>query len=269
MRSSYASVFVFIKYITMKEYLSRVRSFAGWITTAMAFDGSRRAIASDKINSVLVDIKKESDSKMKQLEQMQSNLEIREDKVSWLNTKYTAVHGRIENMIQELNKNKKRLTEYNEDPDKNKTLIEEVQRNSEEIVERISTELTEFNESTTTKVNEIFKSLSDNDNTSKLLNDYWQQVNSVLENLSTIEKGAVAYILMSITIYYCIMGIAISYYGDKLIVYFKLEEKYPRLAKWIQYRRTIQHYSIALNILMILTIVAYVAYINILILFVY
>lgn len=43
------------------------------------------------------------------------------------------------------------------DPDKNKTLIEEVQRNSEEIIERINTELTEFNESNTTKVNEIFK----------------------------------------------------------------------------------------------------------------
>jgi hypothetical protein len=75
-------------------------------------------------------------------------------------------------MILELNKNKKSLIEYNEDPDKNQTLIEEVQRNSEEIVERISTELTEFNESTTTKVNEIFTSLSDNDSTSKLLDDY-------------------------------------------------------------------------------------------------
>ena len=253
----------------MKEYLSKVKTFAGWITTAMAIDGYRRAIASDKINNVLVEIKKETDSKMKQLEQMQSNLEIREDKVSWLNSKYIGVQGRIEKMIQELNKNKKRITEYNEDPDKNQTLIEEVQRNSEEIVERISTELTEFNESTTNQVNEIFKSLSDSDSTSKLLDDYWQQVNSVLENLSTIEKGAVAYILMSITIYYCIMGITISYYGDKLIVYFKLEEKYPRLARWIKYRRTIQHYSIGLNLFLILTIVGYVAYVNILILFVY
>jgi len=253
----------------MKEYFSRVRSFAGWLTTAMAIDGYRRAIASDKINNILVEIKKENDSKMKQLEQMQSNLEIIEDKVSWLNTKYTAVHGRIEKMIQELNKNKQKLTEYNEDPDKNQTLIEEIQRNSEEIVDRISTELTDFNDSTTNKVNEIFKSLSDSENSSKLFDDYLQQFNSIFDNLSTLEKGAVAYILMSITIYYCIIGIAISYYGDRLIIYFKLEEKYPRLAKWIQYRRTIQHYSIGLNLLMVLTIVGYVAYVNILILFVY
>jgi len=89
----------------MKEYLSRVRSFAGWIKTAIAFDGYRRAIASDKINNVLIDLKKENESKMKQLEQMQSNIEIREDKVSWLNNKCIAVQGRIEKMIQELNKN--------------------------------------------------------------------------------------------------------------------------------------------------------------------
>jgi hypothetical protein len=74
---------------------------------------------------------------------------------------------------------------------------------------------------------------------------------------------------VSISIYYCVLGIAVSYYGDRLIIYFKLEEKYPRLAKWIQYRRTIQHFSIGLNLIFILTIVGYVAYVNYLILFIY
>jgi hypothetical protein len=253
----------------MKEYFSKVGSFAKWLTAAMAIDGYRRAVASDKINNVLVEIRNETELKIKKLEQMKSNLEIREDKVSWLNTKYVSVQGRIEKMLEDLNKNKKRLTEYNEDPDKNQTLIVEVQRNSEEIIERISTELTEFNNITNNKVNEIFKSLSDSDSTSKLVDNYWEQINSVLDNLSTLEKGAVAYILMSISIYYCILGIAISYYGDKLIIYFKLEDNYPWLVKWIKYRRTIQHYSIGINLLMVLTIVGYVAYVNILILFVY
>jgi transcription termination factor NusB len=75
-------------------------------------------------------------------------------------------------MIQDLNKNKKRFTEYNEDPEKNQTLIEGVQRDSEEIIERISTELTEFKDSTTTQVNEIFQTLSDTDISSKFLNSY-------------------------------------------------------------------------------------------------
>lgn len=253
----------------MKEYLMRVMSLTKWILGGIAVDGYRRAVESDRINNILIEITKESESKMKKLEQMQSHLEIREDKVSWLNTKYTAVHGRITEMIQDLNKNKKRFTEYNEDPEKNQTLIEGVQRDSEEIIERISTELTEFKDSTTTQVNEIFQTLSDTDISSKFLNSYWEQINSIFENLSTLEKGAVANILVSISIYYCVLGIAVSYYGDRLIIYFKLEEKYPRLAKWIQYRRTIQHFSIGLNLIFILTIVGYVAYVNYLILFIY
>lgn len=84
----------------MKEYLTKVRSLTKWVMGAIAVDGYRGALTSDNINNVLVEITKETDSKIKQLDQIKSNLEIREDRVSWLNTKFTAVHGRIEKMIQ-------------------------------------------------------------------------------------------------------------------------------------------------------------------------
>jgi hypothetical protein len=43
--------------------------------------------------------------------------------------------------------------------------------------------------------------------------------------------GALGHILLGIGIYYSAVNIATAFYGDKLIVYFKLEDKYPRLAK--------------------------------------
>jgi len=39
------------------------------------------------------------------------------------------------------------------------------------------------------------------------------------------------HILIGIAIYYCVINVASAYYGDPLIIYFKLESKYPRLSK--------------------------------------
>jgi hypothetical protein len=59
------------------------------------------------------------------------------------------------------------------------------------------------------------------------------------------------------------MNIATAIYGEKLIIYFKLEEKYPRLARWIQYRRIYQHYNIALNLFIIICASAYIVFVNV------
>jgi hypothetical protein len=53
------------------------------------------------------------------------------------------------------------------------------------------------------------------------------------------------------------------YYGDKLIIYFNLETKWPKLAKFIQLRRKFQDYYIRINALIIILILLFVIYINI------
>lgn len=135
----------------------------------------------------------------------------------------------------ELNKNKQRLAEYNEDPEKNHTLIESLRRDSSEKWDRIIKELTEFKDST--QVYDIFQTLSDTDNSSNLLNYYWELINSILSNLSSAQLGALGHIFFAWTLYYCVVSIASSFYGDVILVKFKLEERYPRIARWIQYRR--------------------------------
>ena len=81
--------------------------------------------------------------------------------------------------------------------------------------------------------------------------------------LVLLRKEQLLIFLVSISIYYCILGIASSYYGDKLIIYFKLEEKYPRLARWIKYRRIYQHYNIGFNLLLILGAAGMIIFVNI------
>ena len=65
-----------------------------------------------------------------------------------------------------------------------------------------------------------------------------------------------------IFIFDCLFNIGIAYYGDYLIINYKLEEKYPKLAKWIKLRRKFQHYYIGLNLLLISIALLFVIYVN-------
>ena len=50
----------------------------------------------------------------------------------------------------------------------------------------------------------------------------------------------------------CILGIAINLYGNYLLERYKLEEKYPRVAVFIKYRRKATKYYIISNIIFII-----------------
>lgn len=86
-----------------------------------------------------------------------------------------------------------------------------------------------------------------------------------LNTLSTVEKGALAHLLFAITVFLCTVSIAKNYFGDKLIIYLKIEEKYPRIAKIIRYRRIIIHYSIALDLIILLFLAVFVGYANLMV----
>lgn len=52
-----------------------------------------------------------------------------------------------------------------------------------------------------------------------------------LNTLSTIEKGAVFHLLASFLILFSMFNIISALLGDKIIIYFKLETRFPKLAK--------------------------------------
>jgi hypothetical protein len=113
------------------------------------------------------------------------------------------------------------------------------------------------------KNNHLEELIQNINNISQLLLNNWNDFPSLFAKLSSAQQGALAHIFSSLAVYYSAMNIASAYYGDKLIEYFKLETKYPRLARWIQYRRTYQHYNVALNLILILFISGYVIYANV------
>lgn len=248
----------------MWEFLRKYRELGGFITAAMAWDGYRRSLNADSNIKVLASSMQRIEEDTKKVELMKSKIIAREDNLTSIWEKFEKL--RIEEHVEVFNKNKAKLKTLLEDPDKNKTTIEYVERDSMEILNRISSEYQELDVAVKPKISDIITQASDIDNSSKLVGEYFNTFENYFNSFSTVEQGAIASLVFAITIYYFVIGIAIMYFGDKLIIFFKLEDKYPRLARWIRYRRTLQHYSIGFNIIGLLLITAYVAYVNILIL---
>jgi hypothetical protein len=97
------------------------------------------------------------------------------------------------------------------------------------------------------------------------IGSYFDFLNNFLSNLTLLQKGAVAHIIASIFIIFCLFSILSAVFGDFLITYFKLEEKWPKLAKWVQLRIKLQYTYIVANAIFILLTLGYIIYVNILV----
>jgi len=84
-----------------------------------------------------------------------------------------------------------------------------------------------------------------------------------LNTLTTLQVGAVAYILVSICFIYLLIDILIIFYSEKLIKYYYIEEKYPKLTKFINLRRKFNDYHTVSNCLIGICLLLYVLYINV------
>lgn len=77
-------------------------------------------------------------------------------------------------------------------------------------------------------------------------------INEMIKSLTTEQLGALSNLLFSNVILGSTISIVFIFYGDYLINKFKLEIRYPKLARIIQLRRTFQNYYLKLNISWIL-----------------
>jgi hypothetical protein len=177
----------------------------------IAVDGYRRAVIRDsktrEADSLLQDTVKKYESAVKQVEEKQ-------DLIASNKTEIVASLGRIKQGLEIVNQD-------------TQNLANQVSTNNNQAIET-STQV--LNKSTSNTVGEINKlvdkinnGLGSNNNSLKDIFDF--------SSYTTAELGAISHILACILIFGCLFDIAIAYYSDYLIIYYKLEEKYPRLAK--------------------------------------
>lgn len=96
--------------------------------------------------------------------------------------------------------------------------------------------------------------------------NYFESIQQFINSLNFEQTLSIMHISGSIFILLCLYSILGIFFGNKIIDYFNLEEKYPKIAKFIKIRRQFQNYYIFINLVLILFVLLLIIYINVLIL---
>lgn len=99
------------------------------------------------------------------------------------------------------------------------------------------------------------------------LTNRFDNLQNILSELDHAQVGAIMHISACIVIFYCLITIFSTLLGDRFINYFKLVDRFPRLAKFIKLRQQILNINLILNIIIILFVLLIVIYLNFLVLF--
>ena len=78
--------------------------------------------------------------------------------------------------------------------------------------------------------------------------DYFQQLNEFLSGLTLEQHACFVNGLGFFLVFLTLNSLVSAYLGNKLIQYFKLDLRFPRLAKIIEYRIKFQNYYLIFNI---------------------
>lgn len=94
--------------------------------------------------------------------------------------------------------------------------------------------------------------------------ELFNQFQEIFKNLSIVDLCILIDIIGIIIIFSGVMSIIFAYYGNYLISKYTLDQKFPRLSKLISLRVKFQHYSIFINLLLIIVTLIVLLLINLL-----
>jgi hypothetical protein len=263
--------------MNFNKILSEMKNHLSTVVTILTLDAYRRTVISDRSATKMEEIKK----KIEELHKIKLDLDTQEisnnNLLESTNMKIIKMNSELNRTIENIEHKSKLLYNKLDILNKNKDLltsevktkisfecdniVDELVKESEEhsnIVHRASIEIQDIITSS--------KSGGSSQLGSNYIEGLWDKFNYFLNNASAAELGAVGHISASVVVLFCLWSLVTVFYGDKLIIKFKLEEKFPKLAKFIQLRRKFQHYYFFYNVLFIVLILSYVIYINVYIL---
>lgn len=108
-------------------------------------------------------------------------------------------------------------------------------------------------------INKINTLLNNSNNKSQ----YFDSLQNFFDGFNYEQNLAMANIFGSMFIMSTLFSIISIFYGEKLITYFDLENKFPKIAKFIQIRRKFQQYYLLINIALIIIVLLLIIYVNI------
>jgi|SRR6267378_4985324 len=214
---------------------------------------------------------------------LQDKIKKQETKYEELNNKYTSL---LENNVNRLENDKSIIEESNNLRNDVEVLDQKI-RSSLEIKRDLQNKYSEnINDSTINEniqkvantdleihnmyesVNSKFDSFINKINTLLTNNSgnksqYLDSLQSFFDGLNYQQNLAMSNILGSLFIIFTLFSIISIFYGEKLITYFDLENRFPKIAKFIQLRRKFQQYYLLMNICLIIIVLLLLIYVNI------
>lgn len=162
-----------------------------------------------------------------------------------------------QNNIVKIKENVSKLNSDSIEPIKETELKDLIINYTEELSKGFNKE----NNSLTNIIEIIKKSINSGSNSNFTIIDDYKEY---LSTLSLEQTGALANISCAIVIFFCLITLISIFFSDILLKYFNLENKYPKLARFILIRREFQKYYFILNSLIILIVLLAIIFINIL-----
>jgi hypothetical protein len=213
---------------------------------------------------------------------LEDKINKQETKYEELNNKYTSL---LENNVSRLETEREILEESNS-LSKDVEVLDQKLRSSLEIrrelqhkylensedsiiidkiqeVENTNVEIHNMYESVNTKFDSFINKVNTLLNNSGNKSQYLDSLQSIIDGFNYEQNLAMSNILGSMFIIFSLISIISIFYGDKLIIFFDLEKRFPKIAKFIQIRRKFQQYYLLMNISLIIIVLLLIIYVNI------
>src|SRR6202044_2837289 len=232
--------------MTLKEVLTKIRNVLPFIAFGIGLDSHNMASEARKAR---LEQAKEQTEKLIEAINTKNNLLISNQEFK---NKVAGLTADISDLVDSINHNNKIVNnivkEILNNPDINqREFISRAFNSSEQNIEKVKTTL-----------HKIYDLILDDLNNKILSKDSINQlIIKYKEFLATLEVeqiAAVVNILGFVIVLSSLVSIAMVLFGDFLIKNFNLEEKYPKLARFIQLRRKFQFYYLNYNFIFILLI---------------
>ena len=168
-----------------------------------------------------------------------------------------AFKTKVETKILELQNSTDKLenifSDLNQEKDVNATSFEVLRQKAQEEFEK-------FKET----INVLNKSFEDNSKNFSL-DDFDQYISAFQDYLGTLtleQTFCLIHIFAIFALFICLFNLASVFYAESLIKSFNLENKFPKLAKFINIRSKFQQYYFGWNLFLIVTILTGLLYFN-------
>nr|YP_010192430.1 hypothetical protein LK379_mgp22 [Amanita sinensis]QZN08167.1 hypothetical protein [Amanita sinensis] len=241
----------------LKKLMSKNLNILTILSTGLSFAGFTLSIQDLILKNKFVKLQERNEILEKQINELKIDElknEFTKDKVEYFRTSLEESQSKITKQLESI-----------------QNLNTQTKTNKDEINYQLEN-LTKENENMQDIMSEILKFFKDNNkflgdnNIFEIFNNFINNFNKIFSNLSFEQQGAIAHLSGSICILINVLTIISVLFGDQIVLYLKLEERFPKFSFILKLRKRLNNISLIFSLIIIISISLAMIYVNSLIL---